>query len=122
MFPVLETKRLYLRELTKADAKSIFSCFSNGKVTRYYRLETFVHLEEAENLIHIFKKNYNDKRGIRWGIERKETKEVMGTIGFNAWVPYHKKQSLVTNSIQNTGGTGTFQKRCQKFFLTVLKR
>ena len=58
----------------------------------------------------------------QWGIERKETKEVMGTIGFNAWVPYHKKQSLVTNSIQNTGGTGTFQKRCQKFFLTVLKR
>lgn len=35
-----------------------------------------------------------DKRGIRWGIERKETKGLIGTIGFNAWIPKHKRAEL----------------------------
>lgn len=36
MFPILETERLILRELTKEDAEGIFACFSNDNVTRYY--------------------------------------------------------------------------------------
>jgi ribosomal-protein-alanine N-acetyltransferase len=35
-FPVLETKRLLLREITIADAANLFSFFSDPQVMRFY--------------------------------------------------------------------------------------
>lgn len=94
MFPVLETKRLTLREITKDDLEGIFACFSNDNVTRYYGQETFQSIEEAEKFVEFFSKNYHEKRGIRWGIERKDIKGIIGTIGFNAWSPKHKRAEI----------------------------
>ncbi|CAH0132291.1 hypothetical protein SRABI134_00316 [Peribacillus sp. Bi134] len=36
MFPILETKRLVLRELAEGDALDLLKCFSNPDVLRYY--------------------------------------------------------------------------------------
>ena len=94
MFPTLETERLILREITKEDTEGIFACFSNDEVTRYYGQETLQNLKQAEDFIEFFRKNYHDKRGIRWAIERKEDKEIIGTIGFNAWLPKHKRAEI----------------------------
>lgn len=94
MFPIIETERLILRELTEEDAEGIFACFSNEEVTRYYGQETFENIEQARHLVVLFAMNYKDKRGIRWGIERKGTTGIIGTIGFNAWVPRHKRAEI----------------------------
>lgn len=94
MFPNLETERLILRELTQDDAKSIFNCFSHEEVIRYYGQEPFTDFKQAEKLIMLFSKNFTEKRGIRWGIERKETKGIIGTIGFNVWSPTHKRAEI----------------------------
>lgn len=94
MFPILETDRLVLREITKEDAEGIFDCFSNDKVTRFYGQETLESIEQAERFVDFFSKNYNEKKGIRWGIERKGTKGIIGTIGFNAWFPKHKRAEI----------------------------
>lgn len=94
MFPVLETERLNLREITKEDAEGIFACFSNGNVTRYYGEETLHHIAQAEKFVDFFSKNYEAKRGIRWGIEIKGIKKIIGTIGFNAWSPKHKRAEI----------------------------
>ncbi|MFE0505681.1 GNAT family N-acetyltransferase [Peribacillus butanolivorans] len=94
MFPILETERLILREIAKEDAEGIFACFSNENVTRYYGQETLESIEEAEKFVDFFSNNYNEKRGIRWGIEKKETKGIIGTIGFNAWLPKHKRAEI----------------------------
>lgn len=93
MFPVLETERLLLRELTDEDAESIFACFSDHDVTRYYGLEPLERLDQARKLIDFFAQNYVERRGIRWGIERKGG-GIIGTIGFNAWVPKHKRAEI----------------------------
>lgn len=94
MFPVLESERLILREIIKEDTAGIFACFSNDQVTRYYGQETLRNLKQAEEFVDFFQKNYNEKRGIRWAIERKEDKGVIGTIGFNAWLPKHKRAEI----------------------------
>ncbi|WP_438313108.1 GNAT family N-acetyltransferase [Sporosarcina sp. FA9] len=94
MFPTLETDKLILREITNEDTEGIFACFSNEDVTRFYGQETLKSGIEAEKIIDIFSKNYSEKRGIRWGIERKETKGIIGTIGFNAWLPKHKRAEI----------------------------
>ena len=94
MFPTLDTERLVLREINKKDADAIFSTFSNDDVIRYYGQEKFNTIEEAEKIIDIFEANYSGKRGIRWGIERKDTQELIGTIGFHAWLPKYKRAEI----------------------------
>ncbi|WP_043932623.1 GNAT family N-acetyltransferase [Bacillus sp. EB01] len=94
MFPTLETDRLVLREISKDDAKGIFACFSNENVTRYYGQETLKSIEQAEGFVDFFANSYKEKRGIRWGIERKGTQGIIGTIGFNAWSPKHKRAEI----------------------------
>lgn len=94
MFPTLETERLILREITKNDSNAIFSCFSNKDVTRYYGQETLDKIEQAEAFVDFFSNSYKEKRGIRWGIERKGIQDFIGTIGFNAWSPKHKRAEI----------------------------
>ncbi|WP_339254101.1 GNAT family N-acetyltransferase [Sporosarcina sp. FSL W8-0480] len=94
MFPTLETDRLLLRELTNEDAEGVFACFSNDDVTRFYGQETLKSIEEAKKIVDFFSKSYIEKRGIRWGIERKETKGIIGTIGFNNWLSKHKRAEI----------------------------
>ncbi|MFS0636902.1 GNAT family protein [Mesobacillus foraminis] len=94
MIPALETKRLLLREITKDDADSIFSCFSNEDVTRYYGQETLNNIEQAEAFVDFFANSYKEKRGVRWGIELKGYQGIIGTMGFNAWSPKHKRAEI----------------------------
>lgn len=37
---------------------------------------------------------YQEKRGIRWGIERLDTKELIGTIGFHALAQKHRRAEI----------------------------
>ena len=94
VFPILETKRLILREITKADADAIFECFSNEQIMKYYGSEPFQNIEQALDLIELFSKNYLEKKTIRWGIELKESKEFIGTVGYHAWAPKHRKAEI----------------------------
>lgn len=94
MFPILETERLRLRELAEEDVPAIFRCFSNQEVTRYYGQEPFVDKQQADELIKHFAKNFEEKRGIRWGIERKDSNEVIGTIGFHLWSAAHQRAEI----------------------------
>ena len=61
-FPVLETERLILRQLTLADAEDMFEYFSQDEVTEYYDLYTFKGIDEAEKLIQDFNKNFEYKK------------------------------------------------------------
>ncbi|MDQ6597957.1 N-acetyltransferase [Bacillus salipaludis] len=94
MFPILETERLLLREISKDDAEGIFACFSNENVTKYYGQETLESKEQAESFVDFFANSYKEKRGIRWGIEIKGTQGIIGTIGFNAWSPKHRRAEI----------------------------
>ncbi|MFV9833031.1 GNAT family N-acetyltransferase [Bacillus sp. F56] len=94
MFPVLETERLTLRQMTDQDAEAIFACFSNHEVTRYYGLENMESIEQATSMIQTFAALYQEKRGIRWGIERRDTKDLIGTIGFHALAQKHRRAEI----------------------------
>lgn len=94
MFPTLDMERLQLREITKADAGDVFACFSNERVTRFYGQETLNNIEQAEVFIDFFANSYNEKRGIRWGIEVKGRPGIIGTIGFNAWSSKHMRAEI----------------------------
>ena len=47
-----------------------------------------------KQIIHNFKLSYNARSGIKWGIELKDQKELIGTIGFHDWSSEHKRANL----------------------------
>ncbi|MGW8825136.1 GNAT family N-acetyltransferase [Paenibacillus lautus] len=94
MFPELETQRLRLREIRLQDAEAIYRCFSHEQVTRYYGQDTLTSPEQARRFIELFANNYAEQRGIRWGIERKDRQGLIGTIGYNAWSPRHRRAEI----------------------------
>ncbi|MEH7355725.1 GNAT family N-acetyltransferase [Neobacillus drentensis] len=83
-FPILETKRLKLIEITELHVDSLYEILSLEEVTRFYGTNRFTLQVEASRLIDMFHKNYLEKRGIRWGIKLKENQRIIGTVGLNA--------------------------------------
>ncbi len=86
-FPVLNSKRLCLREITEADIPAIFAIFGNDTVTKYYNCDTLKEEKEAEEFVDWYATIFEQKRGIRWGITLKPNSKVIGTCGFNFFNP-----------------------------------
>ena len=76
----IHTERLFLRELTPEDASFAFELNSDPEVVRFTGDGPFESQEEAR----AFLENYSDYRmnGFgRWGVELKETGELIGWCG-----------------------------------------
>ncbi|MBM6619589.1 GNAT family N-acetyltransferase [Bacillus suaedaesalsae] len=82
-FPILETERLKLRKITVDDKENVFAYFSDDLVTRYFGIDNFTKIEQAEEIINAFNNGFEQKQAIRWGIALKHTDELIGSIGFH---------------------------------------
>lgn len=94
IYPILETERLLLRQLTINDSQDLFEYFSQDKVMEYYDLETFTTIEDAETVIQHFNKEFEEGKGFRWAIELKSEKKVIGTCGYHNWFHEHFKAEI----------------------------
>ncbi|MFD6442561.1 GNAT family N-acetyltransferase [Peribacillus sp. NPDC060186] len=106
MFPILETERLILRELVEGDALDILNCFSNADVLRYYGQNPLTSTDQVKQIIRNFSKNFDEKRGIKWGIELKGKDGIIGTIGFQEWSHEHKRAELSYALFPKNWGNG----------------
>lgn len=85
-FPQLETDRLILREMTLDDVKFYFRHFNNQKIVEGSCYPGPESLEAAtEELERYCIKPFKENRGVRWGIIRKGSKELIGTCGYYDW-------------------------------------
>ncbi|RDI45417.1 GNAT family N-acetyltransferase [Falsibacillus pallidus] len=91
IFPTLETERLKLVEITMDYLEDYFSIMSYDEVTKYYGMNSLTDKEDAERIISSFGVNFQDKRGIRWGIVLKENNRFIGTVGLNALQIHNKR-------------------------------
>ncbi|MGE7916891.1 GNAT family N-acetyltransferase [Lysinibacillus xylanilyticus] len=106
MFPVLNTDRLILRELQINDAHAILNCFSNPDVLRHYGQNPLTSLDQVKQIINNFSKNYDEKRGIKWGIELKGQEGIIGTIGFQEWSTEHRRAEISYALFPESWGKG----------------
>lgn len=81
-FPLLETERLVLREITVEDAPGMLKYLSDKEVMKYYGLAPFQSVNDALDEISWYQSIFRNKTGIRWGITLKEQQEVIGSCGF----------------------------------------
>lgn len=88
-FPVLETERLRLRRHGPGDEAAILAVFSDPEVTRFFGLETFTRPAQAAEVLARWHTRWETRQGVRWAAELKESGEVVGSGGFNAWDARH---------------------------------
>ncbi|MEH7403868.1 GNAT family N-acetyltransferase [Gottfriedia acidiceleris] len=114
MFPILETERIVLRELVVDDALVILNCFSNDEVLRYYGQRPLKSIEQVKQIIISFSKSFEEKSGIKWGIELKETGTIIGTIGFQDWSHEHKRANISYALFPDNWGRGYASEAIEK--------
>lgn len=86
-FPVLTTARLVLREITLDDAGFWMRNFSDPDVVELTAYEPPKDLEAARGEITQFcTRPFEERTGIRWGIALRGSRDLIGTLGYHAWV------------------------------------
>ncbi len=86
-FPVLETERLVLREITPDDAGFWLRNFSDPTVVELTAYEPPADLEAAKaELIQYGVWPFEQGTGIRWGIALRPSPDLIGTLGYHQWM------------------------------------
>lgn len=85
VFPLIESERLILRELTIGDAADLFVCQSNPEVFRYSRRSEETSLESATQTLNRLLKWHQERFMLSWAIVLKENQRFIGRIQIEDW-------------------------------------
>lgn len=83
--PVLESERLRLRRMERSDAEVMFRYWSDPVVTKYMNVPPFASAEEAWEMINLLNGLSESEDALRFGIELKEERRLIGSCGMNNW-------------------------------------
>ena len=93
-FPIIETERLRLRNVTSEDAKDMFTYLSDQEVVQHMGLEPYKSVEDVLEEIDWYKSIWEKGTGIRWCITLKNEDTVIGSCGFLNRQPKHYKSEI----------------------------
>lgn len=82
IFPVLNTSRLVLRELSMADAPALLAMRSDDRVMRHIGRPRASRTEDITVLLERVAKDRSMNEGITWGLTLKGEEGLIGTIGY----------------------------------------
>ncbi len=89
-----ETSRLLLRTLSEDDAEALHIFWSDVRVTRYMHINSLETMEQARAFIANLNTLMEQNELTRYSIVLKETNEVIGTCGFDSFVPEHQTAEI----------------------------
>ncbi len=82
MHAIIETERLYIRELTSLDDKGMFELDSDPLVHTYLGNKPIETIEQSKAVIEFVLQQYKDNGIGRWAIIEKGTDDFVGWTGF----------------------------------------
>ena len=93
-FPIIETERLLLREITPSDSKDLFVYLSDTEVVKHMGLAPYKSPKHTLEEINWYQSILKEGTGIRWGITLKGVDTVIGSCGFLNRKPSHYKTEI----------------------------
>ena len=87
--PTLYTKSLMLRKITLEDAQDIFEYAKDPEVTKFVTWEPHKSVDDSMNFLKLVIQKYENNEPSNWGIIYKENNKLIGTCGYDSWVPVH---------------------------------
>lgn len=92
--PEIETDRLLLRRLNIRDAAAMYSYMQREKVAQYVLWAAHTSISDTRAYIRYMLRKYRLGDPASWGIEWKESGEIIGTIGYMWHNPEHSSVEL----------------------------
>jgi len=77
----IEGDKINLRRVRRADAHSIYRYASDDAISRYTHIPRPYKLEDAYDFIKLARSERRKKTGFHFGLENKETSQIIGMIG-----------------------------------------
>lgn len=93
-FPMIETERMILREVTNEDADDMFKYLSDPDVVKHMGLAVFQTVEDVWDEIGWYRSILENGTGIRWGITLKDSGKVIGSCGFLNMLAKHYRAEV----------------------------
>jgi [ribosomal protein S5]-alanine N-acetyltransferase len=78
-FPLLETERCQLRDVSNDDADALFRILSSPDVSRYLGRHPISTMDEVMLRVNTYRKTFTDQTGIAWMITDRTHGELIGT-------------------------------------------
>lgn len=92
--PTLETERLRLRKLKRADAQDVFAYASDAFVAATTTWAPHDSLEQSRQFIERVLRFYRSGDVAPWGVELKAEQRIIGTCGFGSWDLRHHRAEV----------------------------
>jgi ribosomal-protein-alanine N-acetyltransferase len=93
-FPVLETERLTLREITRGDAQAFFELRTHPDVTKYADRFPPKDMGEIHAFLDKIFETIASNQAIAWAISPKGSSEFIGTVNFHRTYPEHYRAEM----------------------------
>jgi ribosomal-protein-alanine N-acetyltransferase len=85
-FPAIETERLLLREIVRADVPALFTIHGDPECMKWFGVDPLPDEASAQKLVEMFASwRTMPNPGTRWGIQMREPHTLLGTCGLFAW-------------------------------------
>ncbi len=84
-FPVIETERLRLREITPQDVTALLRHFGNPEVVKFISMQPIKTIEQANEWLRWMGGFFAAQDGLRWGVVRKDDNTFVGSAGLHNW-------------------------------------
>jgi ribosomal-protein-alanine N-acetyltransferase len=82
---VIETKRLFLRELAPSDDQAVAAMFADPDVMKFLGAGGVLELEDAQKMIERERKHYSDRGWGQWATVERATGRMVGVCGLILW-------------------------------------
>ncbi len=106
-FPELETKHFRLIKIERKHASDLFEIYGDEDTMKFMQSNCLQQVEEAETIIDGWLENFQNKKGIRWGIVFKENpSELVGTIALHYWSEKSRRIELGADINKKYWGSG----------------
>lgn len=113
-FPVLDTPRLILREIIRADIPAILRMYRDTQHMRWLGADPVSNLMEADLLVKAYAGwRRQNNPGVRWALELRGAPGLIGTCGLYRWHPGYRSCSLVYELASSHTGAGLMHEALQ---------
>ncbi len=113
-FPVLETERLHLRQLTSKDKDEIFAIRSNPEIAKYLDRPLCKATDEALNFIAKVNRGIKHNEWIYWAVSFKNDPGLVGTICLWKISPEQSKAEVGFELLTGYQGKGIMREALSK--------
>ena len=91
---MIETKRLFLRELAPSDDQAVAAMFADPDVMKFVGPGGVRELEDAQRMIERERKHYADRGWGQWAAVERATGRMVGVCGLILWPDIDGEQEL----------------------------